>query len=83
MGILKKFYKKLFQVFLVTSFILSMSSLTFADSVGVKGSVTKKGTYRPPHVRTSPNKTKVDNWSTKGNANPYTGKKGTKNPYDK
>lgn len=47
----------------------------------VKGHVTKDGTYVPPHVRTSPNGTKLDNYSTKGNVNPYTGKEGTKDPF--
>ncbi|MFZ4799845.1 MAG: hypothetical protein ACOYMA_20300 [Bacteroidia bacterium] len=32
------------------------------------------------HNRTAPNKTDKDNWSTKPNINPETGKKGTKNP---
>jgi hypothetical protein len=32
------------------------------------------------HRATNPNHTKRDNWSTKGNVNPYTGKAGTKNP---
>ena len=32
------------------------------------------------HARSAPNKTKKDNWSTIGNVNPYTGKKGTKRP---
>jgi hypothetical protein len=32
------------------------------------------------HARTAPNKTRKDNWSTIGNVNPYTGKKGTKRP---
>lgn len=52
-----------------------------AKSVPVKSTITKKGTYRKPHYKTSPNRTKTDNWSTKGNRNPYTGKKGTKKPY--
>jgi hypothetical protein len=49
--------------------------------VNVKGSTRSNGTYVEPHQRTAPNKTKSDNWSTKGNTNPNTGKKGTKNPY--
>lgn len=49
-------------------------------SVRVKGHVTKRGTYVAPSHRTTPTKTKVDNYSTKGNVNPYTGKKGAKNP---
>jgi hypothetical protein len=32
------------------------------------------------YSRTKANKTKKDNYSTKGNINPHTGKKGTKNP---
>jgi hypothetical protein len=49
--------------------------------VTVRGHTTKRGTYVPPHRRTTPNKSKQDNWSTKNNVNPYTGKAGTKNPY--
>jgi hypothetical protein len=43
----------------------------------VRGYVKKDGTYVAPHVRTNPNSTKTDNYSTKGNYNPYTGKQGT------
>lgn len=39
------------------------------------------GSYVMPSYRTSPNKTKLDNYSTMGNYNPYTGKKGYTNPY--
>ncbi len=48
------------------------------EPVKVKGYVTKSGRYVKPHVRTAPNKKKSDNYSTKGNSNPYTGKKGSK-----
>ena len=47
----------------------------------VNGYTKKNGTYVMPSYRTSPNKTKLDNYSTKGNYNPYSGKKGTVNPY--
>ena len=47
----------------------------------VKGYTKKNGTYVAPHYKSSPNKSKLDNFSTKGNVNPYTGKKGTVNPY--
>ena len=47
----------------------------------VDGYFKSDGTYVPPHFRSSPNSTKLDNYSTRGNANPYTGKEGTKNPY--
>ena len=38
------------------------------------------GRYVAPHYKTAPNKTKFDNFSTKGNYNPFTGKKGTVSP---
>lgn len=48
-------------------------------SAGVRGHVTKKGVYVPPHRRTTPDKSINNNWSTKPNRNPYTGKEGSKN----
>ncbi|MGE0268601.1 MAG: hypothetical protein AB7S78_09135 [Candidatus Omnitrophota bacterium] len=45
--------------------------------VKVKGYYRKDGTYVQPHYRSSPNKTVRDNYSYKGNINPYTGKVGT------
>jgi len=47
----------------------------------VKGYYRKNGTYVAPHYQTNPNGTKLDNWSTKGNVNPFTGKPGTKEPW--
>jgi len=46
----------------------------------VNGHITKDGTYVQGHQATNPNGTKLDNWSTKGNTNPTTGKEGTKDP---
>lgn len=61
-----------------------------AGSKGSKGStvyvaphVTKSGTYVQGTLRTAPNATRVDNYSTKGNMNPYSGRSGTKSPYKK
>lgn len=39
------------------------------------------GKYVAPYFKTSPNKTRLDNFSTKGNYNPFTGKKGYTSPY--
>lgn len=47
----------------------------------VKGYTKKNGTYVAPHYKSTPNKSKFDNYSTKGNINPYTGKKGSVNPF--
>ncbi|MEI6064793.1 MAG: hypothetical protein WCQ26_09395 [Pseudanabaena sp. ELA748] len=43
-------------------------------------STKSKVTNVKAHAQTAPNKSKKDNWSTIGNVNPYTGKKGTKRP---
>lgn len=58
----------------------SHSSKSSSD-VYVHGYTKKDGTYVSPYMKTSPNDTKTDNFSTKGNINPYTGKEGTKDPY--
>jgi len=47
----------------------------------VRGHVTKDGTYVAPHYQTNPDSSLLNNWSTKGNVNPYTGKAGTIDPY--
>ena len=44
----------------------------------VRGYTTRKGTHVMPHHATNPDATSRDNYSTKGNVNPYTGKPGTK-----
>lgn len=49
--------------------------------VHVNGYTKKDGTYVVPHMRSSPNQTKLDNYSTRGNVNPYTGNQGTVDPY--
>ncbi len=49
-------------------------------SVGVRGHITRRGTYVSPHRRSAPDRSRWNNWSTKGNVNPYTGKPGTKIP---
>jgi hypothetical protein len=69
--------KKILCLMLLLIFVAP--SVSFAKNVRVKSSITKAGKYRKTHVRTTSNKTKLDNWSTKGNVNPYTGKKGTQN----
>jgi hypothetical protein len=54
---------------------------TSADTT--KGYTKKNGTYVAPSHKTSPDKSKANNYSTKGNVNPYTGKKGTVDPNKK
>ncbi len=49
-----------------------------ASHTHVKGYTKKDGTYVAPHDRSTADHTKDNNWSTKGNTNPETGKAGTK-----
>lgn len=58
----------------------SYSSKSSSSPVHVNGYYRKNGTYVRPHYRTRANSSKYDNWSTKGNVNPYTGKAGTVEP---
>lgn len=62
-------------------FLLLSTSFALAQKpVHVKATTTKTGEYRQAHERTAPNKTQTDNYSAKGNTNPYTGKAGTRTP---
>lgn len=62
--------------------LVSVVGVAEAKTVKVKGYYKPStGSYVAPHYKTSPNKTKFDNYSTKGNYNPYTGKKGSASPY--
>jgi len=50
------------------------------DDTHVRGYTRRDGTYVQPHKRTAPNSSRRDNYSTRGNVNPYTGKPGTVDP---
>jgi hypothetical protein len=52
-----------------------------AQTTNVKPYVRKDGTFVQGHQRSSSNNTAVDNYSSQGNSNPYTGRSGTQNPY--
>lgn len=66
--------KLILAIFLFSPFVVD------AQDVPVRPSVKKTGSYVQPHRRTRPDATKLNNYSTKGNVNPYTGKPGTKDP---
>jgi hypothetical protein len=61
--------------------ILSATSAHAQDTHYVRPYVNGNGTYVAPHYQTNPNSNRLDNWSTQGNVNPYTGRTGTVNPY--
>lgn len=46
----------------------------------VRGHIRSDGTYVAPHMRSAPNRSSYDNWSTSPNVNPYTGQQGTREP---
>ncbi len=58
----------------------SSKSYGSSKTTNVHGYTKKDGTYVAPHKRTPPNGTQRDNWTSKPNQNPYTGKDGTKEP---
>jgi opacity protein-like surface antigen len=62
-------------VLLVIAVALTATS-AFADEY-VNGYMRQDGTYVQPHFKTSPNSTKIDNYSSRGNTNPYTGERGS------
>ena len=66
--------------FIVAPSALILSSPLLADTY-VNGYYRSNGTYVDSHYRSSPNSTVTDNWSYKGNTNPYTGETGS-NSYD-
>jgi hypothetical protein len=67
---------------LIFLFVFLFSLSTFAQSKShsthVKSYTKKNGTVVKSHYKSKPDKTTSNNYSTKGNTNPYTGKKGTK-----
>lgn len=64
----------------VSVVVNARSASSSGSSNSVSGHIRKDGTYVAPHQRTNPNQTQRDNWSSKPNTNPYTGKAGAKEP---
>ncbi len=64
---------------IISIFFISLP-IAFAQT-WVDGYYKKDGTYVPGHFRSNSNNTPFDNYSTKGNINPFTGEKGYKDPY--
>lgn len=67
-----------YALILIAACAVSTIASAKGGSHSVRGHVTKKGTYVQPHRATNRNETRRDNYSHKGNVNPYTGKTGTK-----
>ena len=76
--ILKTFL--LFVLFVISFYCIAQTN---SHLVKVNGYYRNDGTYVQPYFRTAPNSTNTDNFSTKGNVNPYTGKPGWIEPDNK
>ncbi|OQP65425.1 hypothetical protein A3860_17325 [Niastella vici] len=74
---------------LIATFFFLIGTFSFinlfsqSSDVFVNGYFRKDGSYVQPHFRTAPNSSMFDNYSTKGNFNPYTGKPGWIEPFSK
>lgn len=60
------------------SMLLGTMGPAFADDVFVNGYTRDDGTYVSPHHRSAPDGDTSNNWSTRGNTNPYTGERGSR-----
>jgi hypothetical protein len=73
--------KILFLLFaLLITFSSALAQRKSSSDVYVRGYTRKDGTVVPGHYRSAPNSTNRDNFSTRGNTNPYTSKKGWVDP---
>jgi len=68
--------KRLFAVLL-----LAVVAVPVLADEYVQGYYRKDGTYVQGYHRTTPDNNPYNNYSTRGNVNPYTGQAGTVNPY--
>ena len=64
-------------IFVVVVLVLVITTVANAD-VRVRGHYRSNGSYVQSHYRSNPDGIRSNNWSTRGNVNPYTGKRGTK-----
>ena len=66
---------------LIAAAVLAVSAGASAADRHVNAYVRGNGTFVQGHMQTSPNATRLDNYSTRDNVNPYTGRSGTVDPY--
>jgi hypothetical protein len=64
--------KKIILILLASAALCSAQSYHYN-----RGYYRSNGTYVQPHWQTNPNRTRLDNWSTYPNINPFTGRQGT------
>ena len=67
--------------FALAAVLTAIAAGSVSAQVYVKPYTRSDGTTVQGHYRSAPNNTPLDNYSTRGNVNPYTGKPGTVDPY--
>ncbi len=67
--------------FVLAGFLFLPTVLFATENHYVQPYTKSNGTYVQGHYQTSPDSNIYNNYSTRGNVNPYTGKEGTVNPY--
>jgi hypothetical protein len=65
---------------ILTITLLALATPALARDHFVNGYTRSNGTYVQPHYQTNPDRSMYNNYSTRGNVNPYTGQAGTVNP---
>jgi len=60
--------------------LIGTAAPLLAEDVHVKGYYRSDGTYVQPHMRSAPDSSYNNNWSTWPNINPHTGQQGTREP---
>jgi len=72
-------HKKCIPILIILLVLLTTTTtIVYAKPTRVKGYIKKSGTYVTPHYRSKSDGKSYNNWSTKGNTNPFTIKKGHK-----
>ena len=61
--------------------VFSLLAASAMADQAVRGYFRSDGTYVAPHYRSSPDRSRSNNFSSQGNVNPYTGQRGYVNPY--
>lgn len=66
---------------LIVAATLAVASFAAVAQTYVQPHVRRDGTYVEGHFRSAPDSNRLNNYSSQGNFNPYTGERGTVNPY--
>jgi hypothetical protein len=76
------------RLFLLLAVLLILAGVSpvwaqfYGQDQTVNGYTRRDGTYVQPYHRTMPDHNPFNNYSTRGNVNPWTGQMGTVNPYN-